>query len=73
VIEETHTDRQSTLLVRTEEPIIDPAWSVEEVSLEDIVLAYMGRVGGSRSDAGLAGTSRAGLSAGGSRRSTPST
>ena len=43
VIEETHTDRQSTLLVRTEEPIIDPAWSVEEVSLEDIVLAYMGR------------------------------
>ena len=41
VIEETHTDRQSTLLVRTEEPIIDPAWSVEGVSLEDIVLAYM--------------------------------
>ena len=43
VIEETHTDRQSTLLVRTEEPIIDPTWTVEEVSLEDIVLAYMGR------------------------------
>ncbi len=46
VIEETHTDRQSTLLVRTEEPIIDPAWSVEEVGLEDIVLAYMGRPAG---------------------------
>ena len=46
VIEEGHTDRQSTLLVRTEEPIIDPAWSVEEVSLEDIVLAYMGRPSG---------------------------
>ena len=45
VIEETHTGRQSTLLVRTEEPIIDPAWSVEEVSLEDIVLAYMARPG----------------------------
>jgi ABC-2 type transport system ATP-binding protein len=43
VIEETHTDRQSTLLVRTEEPVIDPTWTVEEVSLEDIVLAYMGR------------------------------
>jgi ABC-2 type transport system ATP-binding protein len=43
VIEESHTDRQSTLLVRTDEPIIDPAWSVEEVSLEDVVLAYMGR------------------------------
>ena len=41
VIEQAHTDRQSTLLVRTEEPVIDPAWSVEEVSLEDIVLAYM--------------------------------
>jgi ABC-2 type transport system ATP-binding protein len=43
VIEEAHTDRQSTLLVRTDEPIIDPVWSVEEVGLEDIVLAYMGR------------------------------
>ena len=48
VVEETHTDRQSTLLVRTEEPIIDPAWSVDEVGLEDIVLAYMGR----KADAG---------------------
>jgi ABC-2 type transport system ATP-binding protein len=43
VIEQAHTDRQSTLFVRTEQPIIDPAWTVEEVSLEDIVLAYMGR------------------------------
>jgi ABC-2 type transport system ATP-binding protein len=43
VIEESHTERQSTLLVQTDAPIIDPAWSVEEVSLEDIVLAYMGR------------------------------
>jgi ABC-2 type transport system ATP-binding protein len=41
VIEETHTERQSTMLVRTEEPILDPAWTVEEVGLEDIVLAYM--------------------------------
>ncbi|HEY2654146.1 MAG TPA: ABC transporter ATP-binding protein [Solirubrobacteraceae bacterium] len=43
VIEEAHTERQSTLLVCTEEPILDPAWSVEELSLEDVVLAYMGR------------------------------
>jgi ABC-2 type transport system ATP-binding protein len=43
VIEESHTDRQSTLLIRTDEPVIDPAWTVEEVSLEDIVLAHMGR------------------------------
>jgi ABC-2 type transport system ATP-binding protein len=43
VIEETHTARQSTLLVRAEEPIVDPAWSVAEITLEDIVLAYMRR------------------------------
>lgn len=41
VIQASHTDRQSTLLVRTAEPIHDPAWTVEEVSLEDLVLAYM--------------------------------
>ncbi len=43
VIEASHTDRQSTFLVRTDGPILDPAWSVEQVSLEDLVLAYMGR------------------------------
>ena len=43
LLEESHTDRQSTLLIRTAEPIIDPAWTVEEVGLEDVVLAYMGR------------------------------
>jgi ABC-2 type transport system ATP-binding protein len=42
VIEESHTDRQSTLLVRCDGPVLDPAWTVEELSLEDIVLAYMG-------------------------------
>ena len=42
VIEESHTDRQSTLLVRVEHPIDDPDWLVEEVGLEDLVLAYMG-------------------------------
>jgi len=42
VITESHTGRQSTFLVRTSEPIIDPAWTVEEVSLEDLALAYMG-------------------------------
>jgi ABC-2 type transport system ATP-binding protein len=41
VIEESHTDRQSTLLVRTQEEILDPAWKVMPVSLEDMVLAYM--------------------------------
>jgi ABC-2 type transport system ATP-binding protein len=41
VIESSHTDRQSTLLVRTEQPIHDPAWTVEPVGMEDLVLAYM--------------------------------
>jgi ABC-2 type transport system ATP-binding protein len=43
VIQASHTDRQSTLLVRTAERIHDPAWTVEEVGLEDLVLAYMGQ------------------------------
>jgi ABC-2 type transport system ATP-binding protein len=41
VIEESHTDKQSVLLVRTDEQILDPAWTVRPVSLEDLVLAYM--------------------------------
>jgi ABC-2 type transport system ATP-binding protein len=47
VITESHTGRQSTFLVRTSEPVIDPAWTVEEVSLEDLMLAYMGHASGS--------------------------
>jgi ABC-2 type transport system ATP-binding protein len=43
VIEARHTDRQSTLLVRSEGPIYDPSWAVESVGMEDLVLAYMGR------------------------------
>ena len=43
VITESHTDRQSTLLVRSDEPVPDPAWSVRPVDLEDLVLAYMGQ------------------------------
>ena len=41
VIEESHADKQSTLLVRTTDPVLDPAWTVRPVSLEDMVLAYM--------------------------------
>jgi ABC-2 type transport system ATP-binding protein len=41
VIEESHTDKQSTLLVRTDEPVHDPAWTVTPVSMEELVLAYM--------------------------------
>ncbi len=43
VVTESHTDRQSTFLIRTEQPILDPAWSVSQLTLEDLVLAYMGR------------------------------
>jgi ABC-2 type transport system ATP-binding protein len=43
VIEASHTDRQSTLLVRTDSPVLDPAWTVEEVNMEDLVLGYMGQ------------------------------
>jgi ABC-2 type transport system ATP-binding protein len=46
VIESSHTERQSTFLVRTDGPILDPAWTVEEIGLEDLVLAYMGQAAG---------------------------
>ena len=41
VISGSHTDRQSTLLVRADGPVLDPVWTVSEVGLEDLVLAYM--------------------------------
>lgn len=41
IIEAGHTDHQTTLLVRSNGPILDPNWTVEQVSLEFLVLAYM--------------------------------
>ena len=41
VVSASHTDRQSTLVVRTEEPVLDPSWSMTALNLEDLVLAYM--------------------------------
>jgi ABC-2 type transport system ATP-binding protein len=46
VVHESHTDRQSTVLVRTEAPVLDPTWTVEPVGLEDLVLGYMRQDGG---------------------------
>jgi ABC-2 type transport system ATP-binding protein len=43
VIESSYTDRQSMLIVRSDGPVTDPGWVVEAISLEDLVLAYMGR------------------------------
>jgi ABC-2 type transport system ATP-binding protein len=51
IIEASHTDRQSTLLVRSSGPILDPAWTVEQIGLEDLVLAYMRRAGEADRDA----------------------
>ncbi len=41
LISQSHTDRQSTLIVRTAQPILDPAWTVSQLTLEDLVLAYL--------------------------------
>jgi ABC-2 type transport system ATP-binding protein len=42
VLVESHTDRQTTAVVRTNAPVLDPAWQVLEIGLEDLVLAYLG-------------------------------
>ena len=41
VVSVRHTDRQTTVLVRTSAPILDPAWDVGELDLEDLILAYL--------------------------------
>jgi ABC-2 type transport system ATP-binding protein len=41
VVHARHTDVQSTLVVRSSAPIEDPAFSVDGIDLEDLVLAYM--------------------------------
>ena len=41
VVRASHTERQATLLVRTNGPIHDPAWAAHQVTLEDLVLAYL--------------------------------
>jgi ABC-2 type transport system ATP-binding protein len=41
IVEASHTDRQTTLLVRVAGPVHDPAWAVHDIGLEQLVLAYM--------------------------------
>jgi ABC-2 type transport system ATP-binding protein len=43
VVMADHTPRQSTLLVRANGHVYDPTWTIHDVSLEEIVLAYLGR------------------------------
>jgi ABC-2 type transport system ATP-binding protein len=45
VISASHTDVQTTLLVRSRGPVLDPSWTVSEVGLEDLVLTYMSQAG----------------------------
>jgi ABC-2 type transport system ATP-binding protein len=42
VVKAVHSERQSRLLVHTKTAVTDPAWEVNDVGLEDVVLAYMG-------------------------------
>jgi ABC-2 type transport system ATP-binding protein len=46
VVSASHTDRQTTLIVRTSAPIHDPALAVSRLNLEDLVLAYMTKPAG---------------------------
>jgi ABC-2 type transport system ATP-binding protein len=41
IVRESHSGRQMTLLVRLRHPIADRSWSVDEVGLEELLLAYM--------------------------------
>ncbi|MFJ7586181.1 ABC transporter ATP-binding protein [Streptomyces sp. NPDC097617] len=41
VILETHTERQSTFIVRSGKAVQDPSWVLEPLNLEDLVLTHM--------------------------------
>jgi ABC-2 type transport system ATP-binding protein len=41
VVRERHSGRQLTLLVRTQGPVLDPTWAVDEIGLDELLLAYM--------------------------------
>jgi ABC-2 type transport system ATP-binding protein len=46
IVEEYVTPQRAQLLVRTDGPLTDPTWEVSDVSLEEIVLAYLGQSDG---------------------------
>jgi ABC-2 type transport system ATP-binding protein len=41
ILRERYSGRQLTLLVTTNGPIVDPSWTVDNVGLEELLLAYM--------------------------------
>ena len=48
VIQESHTDKESTFVVRTTDRILDPAWTIRPVTMDDLVLAYMSQPPGTK-------------------------
>jgi ABC-2 type transport system ATP-binding protein len=58
VIEASHTDRQSTLIVRSSTTIDDPTLAVEQITVEDLVLAYMVQAATSPTTRTLLGSTR---------------
>jgi ABC-2 type transport system ATP-binding protein len=46
VIRESHTERQTTLVVRANGHVYDSSWELHEIELEEIVLAYLGHGAG---------------------------
>ena len=43
IIQSFRVGRQEEIIVRSNGPVVDPAWEIEALNLEDIVLAYMGQ------------------------------
>jgi ABC-2 type transport system ATP-binding protein len=41
VVRQRHSGRQQTLLARIDGRIVEPSWSVDEIGLEELLLAYM--------------------------------
>jgi ABC-2 type transport system ATP-binding protein len=41
IVRQSHSGRQMTLLARLSAPVVDPSWSVDEISLEELLLGYM--------------------------------
>ncbi len=41
IVRETHTSRQTTLFVRTNGAFLDADWMVQDVTLEELVIAYL--------------------------------
>ncbi len=51
VVRESHAERQTTLLVRANGHVYDARWTVHELDLEEIVLAYLGQDAARRREA----------------------